>query len=182
MFDNYRIYLRALEMNDYRKSINWRRDDEIWDMLVGPKYYVSEDYEKKWVEDIVLQKVNRLVLSVCMKESSEHVGYVYLDDINYKNRTGSFSLLIGEKQYWGRGLGKECVMLMLYHAFYVIGLQRIEARQLITNTASIKVCEKCGFVTEGILRKAIYKHGEYVDLNLIAVLKSDFDRILNETF
>ena len=50
-----RIYLRALEPSDYKVSINWRKDDSIWDMLGGTKYYVSEAYEKKWVEDTIFQ-------------------------------------------------------------------------------------------------------------------------------
>lgn len=41
-----RIYLRALEIDDYRISIKWRKDDQIWNMLGGPKYFVSEAYEK----------------------------------------------------------------------------------------------------------------------------------------
>lgn len=41
-----RIYLRALEIDDYKISIKWRKDDQIWNMLGGPKYFVSEAYEK----------------------------------------------------------------------------------------------------------------------------------------
>lgn len=41
-----RIYLRALEVDDYKTSIKWRKDDQIWNMLGGPKYFVSEAYEK----------------------------------------------------------------------------------------------------------------------------------------
>ena len=36
MFKGFRVYLRALELDDYKNSIKWRRDDEIWDMVVGP--------------------------------------------------------------------------------------------------------------------------------------------------
>ena len=33
-----RIYLRAFEPDDYKTSIRWRKDDQIWDMLGGAKY------------------------------------------------------------------------------------------------------------------------------------------------
>ena len=42
-----RIYLRALEPEDYKVSILWRKDPEIWQMVCGPQYFVSEAYEKK---------------------------------------------------------------------------------------------------------------------------------------
>ena len=60
-------------------------------------------------------------------------------------------------------------MLMLYHGFYVLGLERIEARQLCYNKGSIKVHENV-VKTEGILRKAVFKNGEYRDLNLMSVI------------
>jgi len=181
MFDNFKVYLRALEPDDYKVSIKWRLDDEIWDMIVGPKYFVSEAYEKKWVEDAVYNSNNKLALAVCIKETNEHIGYVYLNDIDYKNRTASFAILIGEKKYWGKGLGKEITILILYHGFYVLGLNRIYSRQRLTNIASIKVHEKCGFKTEGVLREAVFKNGKFEDLNLMAVLRKDFDLIL-ETY
>ena len=40
-----RVYLRALEPADYKTSIKWRKDDAIWNMLGGTKYFVSEAYE-----------------------------------------------------------------------------------------------------------------------------------------
>jgi RimJ/RimL family protein N-acetyltransferase len=179
MFSDFRVYLRALEPDDYQTSIKWRNDDEIWSMIVGQKYYVSEYYEKKWVEDLIINNSQKLTLAICLKESHEHIGYVYLFNIDYKNRVASFGKLIGKKECWGKGYGQEATMLMLYHAFYVLGLIRVEARQLLTNKGSIRVNEKCGFKTEGILRKAIFKDGKHLDLNLMSIIREDFDEILN---
>ena len=46
MNKEYRVYLRAFEPEDYKISIKWRNDDEIWQQLGGVKYFVSEAYEK----------------------------------------------------------------------------------------------------------------------------------------
>ena len=48
-----RIYLRAFELEDYKTTIVWRRDSQILNMLGGTKYYVSEEKEKKWIEDSI---------------------------------------------------------------------------------------------------------------------------------
>ena len=178
MFDQFRVYLRALEPDDYKISIKWRNDEEIWDMIVGPRHYVSEAYEKKWVEDAIFNSSNRIILAVCTKEADIHIGYVYLNNINMHNRNAAFAKLIGEKEYWGKGLAKEATLLMLYHGFYELGLERIEARQLLNNIGSIKVNEKCGFKTEGVLRRAIYKDGRHQDLNLMSIIREDFDTLI----
>jgi len=179
MFEEFRVYLRALEPEDYKKSIKWRNDNEIWSMLAGPKYFVSEELEKKWVEDSIFNNSNKLVLSVCLKNTNEHIGYVYLNNIDWKNRSASFAKLIGDKESWGKGYAKEITLLMLYHAFYVMGLIRIEARQLLGNIGSIKANEKCGFKNEGVLRKAVFKDGKYQDLNLMSIIREDFDTVLS---
>ena len=180
MFEKFRVYLRALEPEDYKTSIKWRKNDQIWDTVVGPKYFVSEAYEKKWVEDAIFNSPNKLVLAICLKETNEHIGYCYLTDIDWKNRNARSGKLIGETKYWGKGYGTETSMLLLYHAFIVLGLQRVEARQLTDNIASISINEKIGYTKEGVLRKAVFKNGGYRDLNLMSISRDDFDKVLEK--
>ena len=39
-----------------------------------------------------------------------------------------------------------------------------------------KAYEKAGFVYEGTLRQAEYKHGRYIDVHVMSVLKSDWTK------
>jgi RimJ/RimL family protein N-acetyltransferase len=177
----YRVYLRALELNDANESCKWRADDEINSSIVGKKYFVSSEYEKKWVHDAIFNPSNTLKLAVCDKEKSTYIGNVYLTEIDSYNQNAQFSKLLGSRDFWGKGLATEFTMLMLYHAFYELNLQRVYAYQLVTNKASMRVNEKCGFRNEGTLRKAAFKHGELVDLNVMGILKEDFDlKVLTE--
>ena len=116
MFDQFRVYLRALEPDDYKTSINWRNDEEIWDMIVGPRQYVSEAYEKKWVEDAIFNSSNRIVLAVCIKETDKHIGFVYLNNIDMKI-VMQHLLNLSEIKSIGKRFGKEATILMLYHGF-----------------------------------------------------------------
>ncbi len=106
MFKGFRVYLRALELDDYKNSIKWRRDDEIWDMVVGPKYYVSEAYENKWVEDAIFKVSNKLALAICMKETNKHIGYIYFTNIDNKNLSASFGYINWRKRILGKGISK----------------------------------------------------------------------------
>jgi RimJ/RimL family protein N-acetyltransferase len=75
----------------------------------------------------------------------------------------------------GKGYGTEMTLLILHHGFYDLGLHRIEARILITNKMSVRVNEKCGFTKEGVMRKAVFKNGEYNDLVIMGILKEEFE-------
>ena len=177
MLANMKVYLRALEPEDYKTSIAWRQDEEIWSMVIGRRYFVSEDYEKKWLEKSS-SSLTSLKLAICVKESDLYIGNYNLDNIDFFNKSAITGLLIGNKDYWSGGFGTDASLLMLHHAFYDLGLERIESRVLLENKASIRVLEKCGYKTEGILRKAIFKNGKLQDLNLVSVLREDFDEVL----
>lgn len=175
---NYCLYLRAFEIGDEKITHQWRADEKVTSMLVGRKYFVSPDYERKWINDAIFSSGNSLKLAVCIKNTHQHIGNVYLDNIDHFNQNAMFSLMVGENSLWGKGIGTEMTMLMLYHAFYEMNLKRVYSYQLIDNIGSIKVHTKCGFQQEGILRKAVFKHGELVDLNIMGILKEDFDEII----
>lgn len=164
-----RIYLRALEPDDYKISIAWRKDDQIWNMLGGTKYFVSEAYEKKWVEDTIFNSKD-IRLAVCLKEDDNYIGNVYLTNIDMVNRTATSHVLIGEKSYWGKGYASEALKLLLDYAFNERGLHRIAALVLESNTQSIKMHIKLGYKQEGILRESVFKNGQYNNQIVLSIL------------
>lgn len=170
----FRVFLRALEPDDYKTTVAWRQDDDIWGMVVGRKYFVSHEYERRWVARATEGEPNAVKLAVCLRADRSHIGNVYLTNIDLFNRQAASGVLIGDRNAWGKGYAAEAILLMLRHAFMDLGLERIEARQLLSNPSSIRVHEKCGFVTEGTLRRAAMKDGALRDLNLMACLREGF--------
>jgi ribosomal-protein-alanine N-acetyltransferase len=65
--------------------------------------------------------------------------------------------------YWGKGLAKQAVVLMLTHAFIKFDLNRIYARIFANNRQSQRLVESVGFILEGKLSDAVYKSGEFQD-------------------
>lgn len=164
-----RVYLRALEPEDYKTSIKWRKDDAIWNMLGGTKYFVSEAYEKKWVEDTIFSSKD-LKLAVCLCDADRYIGNVYMTDFNMINRTCSSHVLIGEKDCWGKGYAREALLQAMDYVINERGIQRIEALVLESNTQSLRMLEKCGYVLEGVKRNAVYKDGKFHNQCLVAYI------------
>jgi len=168
------VYLRALELDDYKTSIHWRRNDKIWNQVAGSHYFVSEAYEKRWTEEKIFnQKSNEIVLAVCLQENGQYVGNVYLTDIDLVNRSAQLHILIGEESVWGNGIGTEVIHKIVDYGFNERNLHRIYSHILAHNKASLRIHEKCDFIKEGTLRHAIYKKGSYHDLILVSKLKKD---------
>lgn len=171
---NKRVYLRALEPEDYKVSIKWRKDDEIWDMLGGTKYFVSEAYEKNWVEKTIFDSKD-LKLAICLIENDQYIGNVYMTDINMINCSCHSHILIGERNYWGQGYAKEALMLAIDYMFKERNIHRIQANVLESNVASLKMHEKCGYKVDGILRDSVYKAGKYHNQYVLSLLRDEYE-------
>ena len=168
-----RVYLRALEPDDYKISVNWRNDDDITSKLGGGKYFVSNEIERQWVQNAINQNKD-VRLAICTIDGNLYIGNIYLTGIDYINRTATSHILIGNHDYWNGGYGTEAMCLLLNYAFNHKNLRRIEAIVLEDNIGSCKMHEKLGYKREGLLRESVYKDGCYKNQVYCALLKSEY--------
>lgn len=74
---------------------------------------------------------------------------------------------------WGRGFATEALRAVVAFAFETTDLNRLEAVTHPPNLASARVLEKCGFRPEGLIRHYGFWRGEYHDMVLHGLLRSD---------
>jgi len=139
----------------------------------GGKFYVSSSYEKKWIEDAIFDS-NNIRLAIYLKEDDRYIGNVSITNVNKACRSGESNIFIGDHTCWGKGIGAEAYKLLLDYAFNERGFHRIEARVLESNTASLKMHEKCGFKVDGTLRKAVFKNGRWQNQVILSILENEF--------
>lgn len=168
-----RIYLRALELEDYQTTIKWRKDPEMWEKIAGPTYFVSEAYEKKWIEDRIFSK-DYITLATCLKENDSMIGLISFSEIDRLNRRIRFYGKMIGREYWSKGYATEMLMLALHYIFFNQGFERVYGYNLASNDYTMRVNDKCGAVTEGVLRKSLMKNGELVDERIFGILKEDY--------
>ena len=78
------------------------------------------------------------------------------------------------REHWNHGYATQALNAVVDAAFRSLPLNRLEAQHDIRNPASGRVMQKCGFRREGILRNRMINKGEYVDVVLYAILRSDW--------
>ncbi len=135
------------------------------------------DYEEKWYEEILGAPVDERPLVIEMREADSWVpvGNCGFDKIDWRNRSGELGIFIGEKSYWSQGYGTEAVRLLVKHGFETLNLNRIFLRVFSNNLRAIRSYEKAGFIAEGHMRQAEFRHGAYKDVILMSVLRSEWD-------
>ncbi len=73
----------------------------------------------------------------------------------------------------GRGIGTAAMVQLVEFGFTRRNLRRIHLQAIASNAGAIRSYEKAGFVVEGRQREHAWVRGEYVDIVLMGVLRSE---------
>lgn len=74
-------------------------------------------------------------------------------------------------EYWGQGFATEAGLAVVRHGFDALKLNRIMGHCFAENRASARVLQKLGMQLEGRLKRHVRKWGEFVDVELYAVVR-----------
>lgn len=169
------IYLRSLEVADGPLIYKWRMDPEITDLLSGPSFFASREKEQRWVEDKVSNTTGQLYLAICLRETDAMIGYTSLNNIDFRNRKTEWGgTIIGEKQFWGKGIAKAAASLMLRYVFEELGMNRCYAYCLEEHEVTRRLFKSLRFSQEGILRDDVFKKGVFHNSLLFSLLRSEY--------
>ena len=102
------------------------------------------------------------------------IGYGTLEHIDTTHRSGEIGIVIGNPDYWNKGVGALVVTRLTTLALTVYHLHRVYAVIQGGNSASKRCFEKVGFQHEGKLRDARHVNGEFIDLHYYAVLEQEW--------
>jgi len=126
------------------------------------RYLQKEYHEGKFFDFAVVLKENGKMIGTAgftsydSKNSCAEVGYVFNPD------------------YWGMGIAAEALSAILNFAFCELGFNRVEAKYIAENINSLRVMEKCDMSPEGVQRQKLFIKGQYRDIGICSVLKSEY--------
>jgi ribosomal-protein-alanine N-acetyltransferase len=170
------IFMRSVIPSDFGETmLRWTNDREVTRFLSrgtfpGHAGRFQDEYES------LKNSTTDIQLAVCLKEKSEYVGIAGLHSINWIARHAEFRILIGEKEYWGKGIGTESVQLLTAYAFEILNLNRIWLGVNAANQKAHQSYLKGGFQEEGCLRQEVYRNGRYFDVIRMSLLRSEYDK------
>lgn len=167
-----RVYLRPVEMEDADRFVCWFNDPMVRLTLTSP-FPCNRLKEREFLEK--LYKDNRdVVLAVVAKEGDVHIGVAGLHGMGLPNRSATFGIGIGEKEYWDKGFGTEATALMLRYGFESLNLHRIMLWVFDFNDRGLHIYQKLGFKEEGRKRESVFRGGRYQDEILMGILESEW--------
>jgi RimJ/RimL family protein N-acetyltransferase len=149
--------------------VHWRNDPVVNCYLRSGIRTLNEVQE--WYAQYFSRAENKLFAVYADKAL---IGYGTLEHIDTTHRSCEIGIVIGEKQYWNKGLGARVISQLTTLAFTRYNLHRVYAVIQGGNIASRRCFEKVGFQHEGRLRDARCANGEFIDLHYYAVLEQEW--------
>lgn len=116
----------------------------------------------------------RLLQVKAAKTTYTHIGNCSLQRIDYINRSAEFAVVIGNKDYWRKGICTIVLNTVLKHAFRSLGMNRVWTGTAATNWGMQKAAVNCGFRREGTYRQGIFLQGKFQDIYAYGILAEDY--------
>lgn len=157
-----KIILRPYGMVDFSSWEKWDLDLEVQVFLPEPKNEpVSIEVYEKYLKECEDEQ-DGYYWSIVWKEDSKLVGTISITDINKHHGIGELGIVIGEKEYWKRGIAQEAIKIVLDFARNT-KLRRISAELEEGNIGMEKALLKSGFNKEGIAPFSRVKDGHPIN-------------------
>ncbi len=171
------VSLRPLKKSDAEHFQPLLADRRVATRLPRVPYPYTMDDAFDWIRTTRRMTRNRTGFAFGIEGRREKaiIGMIALMDVKWDDRVAELGCWIG-RPYWHRGYGSEAVDLMLRFGFRELKLYRIFAGVIETNTASLGLVRKVGFVHEGTSQKARLVGGRRCDMLWFGMLRSDYRR------
>jgi len=172
--ENENIYLRNVCLEDVNDSYyQWLNDPQV-NQFLETRFVVQS---KVKIAEFVASKdgnANEILLAICDKKQDLHIGNIKLGPINWYHRRAEISLLIGNKEYWGKGIASQAIQLISQFAFQTLNLNKIMAGAYKNNIGSIKAFQKCGYKIEGEVEDYVLVNNQGVALIKLGITTKQF--------
>lgn len=177
-----RIILKNLSDSDANDIFEFASNPLVAQFMAWDPHQTIED-SLRMIADAKAnyEKGSPIPLGIILKDDPQKkvIGFVGLKVVSARHRIFELVYALGE-DYWGKGILVEAAKALIDFSFSHFAINRLQCSCKVENTASARVMEKLGMKYEGILRSYLYLKGEFWDLKMYSLLKSEITNIRKE--
>lgn len=169
-----RLKFRAIKKSDLKDIHEYSSNPKTSEYLLWEPHKTVE-YTRKFI-DIVLAKYKLGEYhdwAIVLKENKKMIGTCGFTRIDEQNSTAEIGYVLNP-DYWGYGLATEAAKKIVDFAFNILNMNRVEARFMFGNEASLNVMDKLGMKLEGYQRETLYVKGRFRTVGIASILKREY--------
>jgi RimJ/RimL family protein N-acetyltransferase len=163
------ISLGPIVPADFPSLFCWANDADAM-RFDAPYRPVDLMQHTQWCENIGKDQ-SMVVFAIRKLTDPALVGYVKISNINPIHRCADFGIRIGCEPNRGQGYGKEATALAVDFCWNHLNLNRVQLVVFAHNERAHRTYAATGFEQEGVLRRAAFINGAWIDLAIMAALR-----------
>jgi len=164
------VILREKRIEDGPDDYAWRTDEELARLDASrPLNMQYADFLKYSREELAFPGPRSQRFAIDTR-SGKHIGNCMCYDIDLRQGEAELGIMIGDREYWGKGYGTDSVKSLLRYVFTSMTLTRVYLHTLDWNHRARQSFTKSGFREV----KQVRRSG--MDFILMEVLRSDWER------
>ena len=166
------VTLRALTESDLPRLTEFKNDVEF-ELLGGgdPPRPRTLEVVRQFFEEQAKDKDSP---NFAIEADGLFIGDCGLHNIDRRSGTAEVGIGIGDRAYWGRGYGREALILLIDYGFRMQNLRKLWLEVHGSNERAIRSYRGVGFVEEGRQREQTWSGGRYEDVVLMGLFRSEF--------
>jgi RimJ/RimL family protein N-acetyltransferase len=170
-----RLILRPFSPGDAKDLQNLIGDRAVADSMFSVPHPYTDGMAEYWIsrQSAEFEGGKSVTFAIVDRNQGFLKGAISLSVINLEYRSAEIGYWIGAP-YWHQGYCTEAASAVVKYGFEELKLNRIYAQHMTRNPRSGKVMQKIGMQHEGHLRQAWEKWGIFEDVEMYAILRSDF--------
>ncbi len=171
------VSFRNFELRDVDFVYKAKNDNRVNETIVGDCKKFSYEDAVKWVNGCINPSNDYKYWAVCTNDEFENIiGWCGISNIDSVNHSAYFrTMVIYHPKYRDTIAWYETWNYVLDYVFNNLNFNRIYATCVETNkfhTFSFKLFPEC---FEGVLKQALFKNGQYVDVSVYGISKTQYE-------
>ena len=169
-----RLIFRAVKRSDLQDINEYASNPKTSEFLLWEPHK-SLEYTREFIELVISRyksgEYNDWAL--VHKETNKMIGTCGFTRIDQENSIVEIGYVISP-EYWGMGFATEAASKIIEFAFDELQVNRIEAKFMFGNEASLAVMKNIGMKFEGYQRDALFVKGKFRTIGVSSILKREY--------
>jgi len=151
------VRLRPKQFTDAENDYRWQSDPELAALdAVTPLWMAFVDYANEYRQ--LLKRPDNYRRPYAIETADgRHIGNCVWYNIDKAGRQAEVGIMIGERDYWGKGYGTDAMKTLVEYIFRHTNFQRLYLKTLEKNARAQRSFEKAGFLPCGKMERDNYK-------------------------
>lgn len=174
-----RLSLRKLSKDDAsKKYLDWMNDQCV-------QRYTRRRGRRMTMKNLKSFLINSAKsedkhLAIVITKENKHIGNIFIIFLDKPSKYGELTVMIGDRDEWGKGYAQEAIALAVELSFKQLGLYRLEANS--SNPAFNDLIKKVGWTFEGYARQAFLENNKFYDVWRWSILKPEWEKLRKQHF